>query len=319
MTAAKAAKAAPVDVCGVKVTSPDRVVYRLDGQGLTKLDVARYIARVAPLMLPHVRGRPISVVRCHGGSDGPGFFQKHVIKGMPAQIHAIDVVERKGTNANLTVHDAAGLVGLVQMSALEFHTWCSKEDDTETPDRFIIDLDPGTDLPWQRVVDAARTVREMLTADGLESFVKTTGGKGLHIIAPLERASWSRLARYAEQFATKMQEREPDKYTTNMMKKQRVGKIFIDFVRNMRGSTIVAPWSMRKSGAVSVPIAWEELDDVRGSTWTLVNIEPRLKANATSDPWRRFFEVRQRLPSRDESAPQNVGRALAARSRRGAT
>lgn len=289
-------KAPSVVVCGVNVTSPDRVVYTFPTRSLTKLDVARYIERVAPLMLPHVVGRPISVVRCHAGSSGPGFFQKHVIPGMPAQIGSIDVMERKGVMPNLTVHDAAGLVGLVQMSALEFHVWASSADDTEKADRFIIDLDPGTDLPWTRVVEAARTVRSLLQADGLESFVKTTGGKGLHVIAPLQGASWHHLAAFAEQFATSMQAREPDKYTTNMLKKQRVGKIFIDFVRNMRGSTIVAPWSMRKSGAVSVPISWEELDDVRGSTWTLENIDARLQWNAANDPWQRFFSLRQRLP-----------------------
>jgi bifunctional non-homologous end joining protein LigD len=290
------AKPEPVVVCGVKITNPDRVVYKLEGKSLTKLDVARYIERVAPLMLPHVSGRPISVVRCRDGSDGPGFFQKHVMKGMPAQIHSMDVVEKKGVMPNLTVHDAAGLVGLVQMSALEFHSWCSKEDDTNAPDRLIIDLDPGVDLPWSRVCDAARTSRDLLSADGIESFVKTTGGKGLHVVAPLDATSWHSLTQYVEELATTMMEREPDQYTLNMKKVLRAGKIFIDIGRNFPGSTVIAPWSMRKSGTVSVPIDWNEIDDVRGSTWNLVTVDERLRTHGDA-PWRRFFEVRQRIPN----------------------
>jgi bifunctional non-homologous end joining protein LigD len=270
-------------VAGIKITNSDRVIF---ANGTSKGDVAQYVERVAPLMLPHVRGRPITVVRSRDGAAA--FFQKHDMKGMPSSIDVITVVDKSGPTKCLSVHDAAGLVGLVQMSALEFHVWGSKENDHETPDRLVFDLDPGEDVEWREIVAAARHVRGLLLADSLTSFVKTTGGKGLHVVAPVDAKSWSEVAAYAERLALQMIDDKPDSYTTNMKKAVRQGRIFLDFGRNWRGATSVAPYSPRvRSGDVSMPVSWDELDDVRGSTFTMKD---------TKSAWPDYFAVRQTLP-----------------------
>lgn len=283
---------------GISITHPDRVLFHVGEQSIDKLSVARFVEAMTPLMLPFVKGRPLAVVRCPNGlGAGRCFFQKHPIKGMPEAIKTIGV--GTGEEEMLTVDDAAGLVGLVQMGALEFHSWGAREGDPETPDRVIFDLDPAEGLDWGCVVEAARKVREHLDARGLKSFVKTTGGKGLHVVMPLSDATtWDEVKSFALGVAQAIERDEPDRYTSNMRKTARLGRVFIDYLRNGRGATAIAPFSVRaRPGAkVAVPVSWDELDDVRGDTFDMLNLVKRLVT--VDDPWADYDAVKQGLPAR---------------------
>lgn len=297
------AEAALDVVAGVRISNADRVVYPATAAGaveLTKVDVARYIEAVAPLMLPHVAGRPLAVVRCPDGVRGPSFYQKHLTLGMPADIHSIAVQEQEGEapEPQLVVDDGAGLVSLVQMGVLEIHPWGVAPRAPDRPDRLIFDLDPAEDRAWSDVVRAAREVRQRLRSEGLESFVKTTGGKGLHVVAPLDgNAGWPDVRAFARDLAATMAADSPRAYTTNMRKDARRGRVFIDHLRNARGSTAIAPWSMRRrEGApVAVPVSWDELDDVRADRWTVLTLHERIGAGP--DPWDAYFKTQQSIPA----------------------
>lgn len=294
----------PVDVvAGVRISSPGRVVYpRVGAHGadITKVDLARYVEAVAPLMLPHVAGRPLAVVRCPDGVRGPGFYQKHKTPGMPRSVGSIDISEEDGDpKSQLMVEDAEGLVALVQMGALEIHPWGVATHAPDQPDRLIFDLDPAEDRSWADVAGAAREVRQRLVAAGLVSFPKTTGGKGLHVVAPLDGTTpWSEVRTFARDLAATIAAESPRTYTTSMRKGARTGRVFIDHLRNARGSTAIAPWSMRRrEGApVAVPVAWEELDDIRGDSWSVLTLLERVRS--APDPWPGYFTLRQVLPQR---------------------
>ncbi|MDP2340934.1 MAG: non-homologous end-joining DNA ligase [Deltaproteobacteria bacterium] len=287
----KKAKAADVVVAGVRITSPDRLVFH-DSE-LTKRDVARYFEATAPLMLPHVRRRPLSVVRCPNGSRGACFFQKHVTKGMPAGIHSFDVND--DGEQWLMIDDVDGLVGLAQMGTLEIHPWGSVPDDPEHPGRIVMDLDPAEGVPWPQVAAGARIVRARLQASGLRSFLLSTGGKGLHVIAPLDgRAGWEQVRTFTRDIATALEREQPELYTANLRKAARTGRVFVDHLRNGRGSTAIAPFSTRaRPGApVAVPLDWSELDDAVAVAVTMLTLQPRLQR---PDPWADFFAVKQGL------------------------
>ncbi|HVR70873.1 MAG TPA: non-homologous end-joining DNA ligase, partial [Vicinamibacteria bacterium] len=276
---------------------PDRVMY--PDQGLTKLDLARYYEAIADAILPHVKGRPTTLVRCPGGLAEPCFYQKHTGWWAPEALRRVKIQEKKKVGEYLVVDDLPGLVGLAQIGILELHTWNSLADDVEHPDRVVFDLDPDTALPWARVVEAARTVRERLAADRLQGFVKTTGGKGLHVVVPLAgRPTWDACSTYAETIATEIAGAAPKAYVAEMSKAKRTGKVFIDWLRNVRGSTSIATWSTRaRPGApVSVPLGWDELDPKGGpAAFGLKNV-PRRLATLRADPWARYWTSRQRLP-----------------------
>jgi len=305
---------------GVAITHPERVLFHIGDKAIDKLSIAHFVEATAPLMLPHVKGRPLAVVRCPNGSGaGICFFQKHAMKGMPEQIKTIGV--GKGEEPMLSVDDAGGLVGLVQMGVLEFHSWGARENDPETPDRIVMDIDPGEGLGWDRVVEAAHTIRAKLDERGLVSFAKTTGGKGLHVVVPLTEAStWDEVKSFAHKIALELERDEPDKYTSNMKKSERVGRVFVDYLRNGRGATAVAPYSIRaRPGAkVAVPIAWDELDDIRGDTFDVLTLGKRL--DSVDDPWADYFHVEQGLaspssPPRSKPSPPRKAPARTARGR----
>jgi bifunctional non-homologous end joining protein LigD len=285
-------------VAGVRLTNPDRVLY--PDQGLTKLDLARYYETIADWILPHVKGRPTTLVRCPEGLAEPCFYQKHTGWWAPEALRRVKIQEKTKVGEYLVVDDLAGLIGLVQIGILEIHTWNALADDVERPDRIVFDLDPDTALPWSRVVEAAHKVRERLTADQLESFVKTTGGKGLHVVVPLAgRPTWDDCSGYAERIATEIAGREPRAYVAEMSKAKRTGKVFIDWLRNVRGSTSVAAYSTRaKRGApVSVPVGWPELGPRGGPPdFSVKNVPRRLKA-LDADPWAGYWKARQKLPA----------------------
>jgi bifunctional non-homologous end joining protein LigD len=285
-------------VAGVRISHPDRVVYPDDG--VTKMRVARYYAAVAEHMLPHLRSRPVALVRCPDGIGGQCFYQKHPGSWAPKSLRRVRIREKAKSDDYLVIEDVAGLLSLIQMSVLEIHTWNAQASQLETPDRIVFDLDPGPDVPWPAVVAAARLVRSTLEGQGLESFVKTTGGKGLHVVAPIQPGpGWSACVEFASRVVDLLIAETPKAFVGTMTKSARKGKIFIDYFRNQRGATSVAAYSTRaRPGApVSTPLTWNELDSVpSGSYFTLAAVERRL-AKLSRDPWAGYETVAQSLPS----------------------
>lgn len=283
-------------VAGVALTHPDRVLY--SEQGLTKLDLARYYEWIAPRILPHLRGRPLSVVRCPRGEGGECFFQKHGHDTFPAGVRSVEVKEKKGGAPYLMVDSTQGLVALVQMGVLELHPWGSRSDRLDQPDRMFFDLDPAPDVRWERVAEAARLIREVLSRLDLQSFLKTTGGKGLHVVVPLARRhGWDDVKAFSRAVAMQISAEEPRLYLATASKAMRKGRIFIDYLRNARGATAVAPFSTRaRPGAsVSTPVDWKELDGrLRSDTFDVRNLEERLRKQRR-DPWQGFSALGQTL------------------------
>ncbi|HEX7897003.1 MAG TPA: DNA ligase D [Planctomycetota bacterium] len=272
---------------GVRITHPDRVIY--PERGLTKLDLALYYESIAELALPHLADRPLSLVRCPDTRERC-FYQKN----WERMGGGLDTV-RDGRIRYAVVRDARGLVALIQNGVLEIHPWGARASSLENPDLLIFDLDPAPDVPWTRVREAAGELRTRLRALDLESFPKATGGKGLHLVVPLtSRADWSGVKDFAGTIAKELAAKRPDAYTATMTKAARGGKIFIDWFRNGRGATAVAAWSTRARphAPVAAPISWRELSRLPGADAFQVGRVPR------RDPWKGFFELRQRLPRR---------------------
>lgn len=280
------AAAGPSEVAGVSLSHPDKVLYPEDG--ITKLELAHYYEQAAPWMLPQVENRLLSLVRCPAGRGTKCFFQKHPGEGTPDHFRRFEVPEKEKTEEYLTVDDLAGLVSLVQMGVLEIHVWGSQATRFEKPDRLIFDLDPDPEVDWPHVVAAAKEVRLLLENLELVSFVKTTGGKGLHVVVPIRpRPDWADAKAFCRAVADFMVAAAPDRYIAKMSKAARKGKIFVDYLRNDRGATAIAPYSTRaRPGAtVSVPIAWEELTSrMRSDHFTIHNLPARLK-RLKKDPW----------------------------------
>jgi bifunctional non-homologous end joining protein LigD len=286
----------PPEVARVRLTHPERVLF--PDSGITKAELALYYAQVAPFMLPHVGGRPLMLVRCPEGLAGDCFHQKHPSTGVPSSVHRPRIREKNAMQESMSVSDAPGLLGLVQVGGLEIHTWGSRVDTVESPDQLVFDLDPDEELPWPRMIEAARHVRAALTHLQLSSFVKTTGGKGLHVVVPIEPTTpWDEAKAFCKALVDTMVRAEPDKYLANMSKAKRSGKVFLDYLRNGRGATAVCAYSTRaKPGApVSVPIAWEELTPALRSDHFKLRDVPRRLARLERDPWRDFDAKRKPL------------------------
>jgi bifunctional non-homologous end joining protein LigD len=273
-------------------------------QGITKGELIAYLAVVSAWALPHIADRPLTLVRCPEGIAGSGrgracFFQKHILPGSPHSIERVPIVEGTGETADyMKIHDLAGLAALAQLGTLEIHTWGAHADEPERPDLMVFDLDPDVGLGWERVVLGAFELRRRLSDLGLESFVKTTGGKGLHVVAPIARGiGWDDFKAFAHAVVATMERDEPSAYTTNMGKVHRRGKIFLDYLRNGRGATFIAPYSPRaRAGApVAVPISWDELaHGVDPATFTTRTVPRRLDALA-ADPWRDIGHIKQSI------------------------
>jgi bifunctional non-homologous end joining protein LigD len=282
----------------VELSHPERVLF--PECGLTKLGLATYYAEVAEWILPHLKDRPLSLVRCPEGKDaGNCFFQKHV-RHVPPALEEVEIEEKNKTETYVMANNRKGLLSLVQINVLEIHTWGSRSDRLEQPDRLVFDLDPGEDVAWERVVQAAFRVRDRLQELGLTSFLKTTGGKGLHIVAPLSprRPAWETVKGFTRQVAEQLAAEAPDEFIATMSKAARQGKIFIDYLRNDRGATAVAPYSTRsKDGAtISMPLAWDELTPaLRSDHFRVENVAAHLRSRK-QDPWKAFFRTRQSLP-----------------------
>jgi bifunctional non-homologous end joining protein LigD len=281
---------------GVRLTHPDRLLYPDDG--ITKLDLARYYAAVGDRAVPHLAGRPLTLVRCPDGQGKPCFYQKHLGKGAPAAIGHVDVPENGKTEAYPVIENLDGVIGLVQMSVIEIHPSGATAEKLDTPDRITFDLDPDEGLAWEWVTEAAIDIREALLAIGLQSFAKTTGGKGLHVVVPLQpKLAWDEVKAFTKWVADQFVAQSPDRFTANQAKRARRGRIYIDYLRNSRGATAIGAYSPRaRPGArVSTPLFWEEVEKgVRPEGFTVATVPQRLAA-LDKDPWAEIGKLRQSL------------------------
>jgi bifunctional non-homologous end joining protein LigD len=280
----------------VSLIHPERVLY--PEEGITKLDLARYYEAVAEWIVPDVAGRPLTLVRCPNGL-GSCFYMKHTRTWHPpAVIRQVRIREQKKVGDYAVVDTIAGIVALAQMNILEIHTWNTRVDHLEMPDRIIIDLDPGPEVRWKEVVATAHLVRDVLKTLGLASFAKTTGGKGVHVVAPfVPQHDWDTCLAFARGVAETIAREHPQRYSTSLAKAGREDKILLDYLRNNRGSTAVAAFSTRaRPGCpVAVPIAWDELTPrLKPDRFDLRTVRERLR-RLKNDPWREYGKVRQRL------------------------
>src|SRR5262245_13218668 len=295
--AALPASAGEPAVAGVRLTHADRVLYpRL---GTTKLDLAQFYESIADWILPHLEDRPTTLVRCPEGVDEDCFYQKHTGYWAPESLRRVKIQEKRKVGEYLVVDSLASLIGLVQIGILEIHTWNSVVARLEQPDRVVFDLDPGPGVEWAGVIECARLIRDGLEALKLASFVKTTGGKGLHVVAPIAPGpSWEETAEFSRAVAESTVRANPRRYVARMAKSERRGKIFIDYLRNVRGATSVAAYSTRAKpeATVSVPLAWDELSPrITSDHFTIANLRTRLDG-LKADPWAAYWKTRQKLP-----------------------
>jgi bifunctional non-homologous end joining protein LigD len=298
----EAAGTAAAERAGVRLTSPDRVEY--PGQGVTKGMLAAYYAAVAKRMLPYIADRPLSLVRCPQGRAKYCFFQKHDSGGFPDAFKTVEIAEKDGKLEDyFYINDLAGLIAGVQMNVLEFHLWGAKRDDVERPERLIFDIDPDPGVDFPAVRQAALDIRRALGRLGLETFPMVTGGKGIHVIAPVRPAAeWPAVKAFCKSFAQRLEAEEPDRFVANMSKAKRKGRMFIDYLRNERGSTAIAPWSTRsREGApVAFPLSWDELAETPSANgFTIAKAAGRA---TETDPWQGYFTLDQAVTDKLQAA-----------------
>jgi bifunctional non-homologous end joining protein LigD len=282
-------------IAGIRITHPERVAFpRL---GLTKLDVIRYYDSVAEWMLPHLRSRPLTLVQCAPDADHCRYL-RHSGERAPEQVRVVKIQEQTKIGDYMAVDDLRGLIALAQRNIIEFHTWNASLDHLEHPNRVVLDLDPGPEVPWRDMVHAAILVRDTLSDIGLRSWLKTTGGKGLHVVVPIAPTrTWEASLTFARTLAETLVQHDPDRYTVKFAKRGRERLILLDYLRNNRTNTSVAAYSARarELATVSVPLDWDELSvRTRPDRWTVKTVARRLKTQP--DPWKHYFKTTQRLP-----------------------
>ena len=280
-------------VSGVKITSPNKVIY--NDPEITKIDVIRYYEKVSEYMLPYVEKRILSIVCCPKGVSENCFYKKHPgskLKGIAIlPIHADD----EEAEDYFYIENKSGIISEAQMGTLEFHTWGSRVDELEKPNMMVFDLDPDEKMDISRVRQGVNDVKSILTELSLKSYLKTSGGKGYHVVVPLKpTVSWDVFHNFARGVAQVMEDKWPDRYTSNIRKSKRKDKLFIDWIRNARGATSIAPYSLRarKGGKVSMPISWNELDFVAPDG---INMSDAILKIQGIDPWEDFFNNDQML------------------------
>jgi bifunctional non-homologous end joining protein LigD len=278
---------------GIKITNPDKVIF--EDPEITKADIIRYYEAVSAFMLPYVSHRVLSIVRCPKGISHNCFYKKHPGPGSKGTVTIPISGKDKETEDYFYIENISGLISEAQMGTLEFHTWGSRVDDIEKPDMMVFDLDPDEGMELSTVRQGVRDVKSILAELSLNSYLKTSGGKGYHVVVPLKPAvSWDVVHDFARGVAEVMEKKWPDRYTSNVRKAKRTNKIFIDWIRNGRGATSIAPYSIRarKGARISMPIAWEELDTVAPGG---INMEGALRRIGGNDPWNDFFRNNQQL------------------------
>lgn len=294
---AKAGGNADTKVAGIIITSGDRMVY--PEIKLTKRGLAEFYEAAAPLILPHMGGRPLSTMRCPDGPQATCFYQKHWAATRGAKVNVVRVPEADGDVAEYAIaNDVADIMALVQMNAIEFHVWGSRADSLESPDRLILDLDPGPGISWATLRESAVHVRDLLQRAGLESWVKLSGGKGVHVTVPMQRRlTWKQLSDLARLMAGHLVADSPTTFVDTAAKEKRKRRIFVDWLRNSRGATAVAPWTVRarRNAPVSVPVSWDELSEVSSGSMFTVPAARELMASRRDDPWTTMLTSRQRL------------------------
>ena len=282
-------------IAAVCLTHPERELLR--DPVITKQELADFYRSIAHLILPGLVNRPLMLLRCPEGDRGECFFQKHISRGFPATVR--QVTDRSAGQRWMYIDGLEGLIGLVQMNALEYHVWGATIANLERPDRLVIDLDPAAGVPWPQVVAGAQELRARLSRMKLQSFVRTSGGKGLHVVIPVRPATdWDTARDFARALAEGLARDSPERYVAVAAKTERHGKIFLDYLRNGRGATAVCSYSLRnRPGApIATPLGWEELSRVRApDQFRFATIERRLTRLST-DPWKGIDRIAQTLP-----------------------
>lgn len=295
---------API-VAGVRISHPDRLIF--PQPAISKIQLARYYEAIAAWMMPHLAGRPLTLVHCPDGLAAPCHYLRHAKAWGPSALRRIRIREKTKIGEYLVADDVEGLVSLAQMGIVEIHTWNSIDDHIECPNRIVIDLDPGPHVMWKEVVKAGRLVREVLETLGLASWVKTTGGRGLHVVVPIAPdRDWSRCLAFARDVSEAIVRIDPGSYTTAFAKAGREGKLLVDYLRNNRTNTSICAFSPRaRPGAlVSMPVAWNDL--ARGpARWTLPGVLRSLPRRR-QDPWADYWTVRQHLSAATIKALQRL-------------
>jgi bifunctional non-homologous end joining protein LigD len=286
-----------VEIAGVRLTHPDRILY--PDQGVTKRTLAEYYLAVADKILPHLARRPISLVRCPAGQEGECFFQKHASAGFPEELRKVRIKEKSGSDEYIYIEDESGLAAAVQMGVLELHVWGSHIDTLEKPDRLVFDLDPDTAVSFAQVRKSALELRDRLHSLGLRSFAMATGGKGIHIVLPLApKHSWDEVKDFSEAMARTLANEQPELYLAKASKAAREGRIFIDYLRNGRGATAIAPYSSRarKGAPVAWPVAWQALSRLKDAQPVSISTAVNALKRQKGDPWKGYFDIDQTLP-----------------------
>ena len=283
-------------VAGIKISNPDKILY--PEAGITKHDAALYYEAVAEWILPYLRNRPLTLVRCPSGWEKSCFFQKHPDAKVNAVIERVTVQESKGPTLYMMANSTSALIALLQMGALELHPFGSSAPKLGCPDCIIFDFDPADDVPWKDLVEGVHLLKTLLEELGFRTFIKTTGGKGLHVVLPVKPAlAWDEVKAFTKAVAELMVQSFPERFVATVTKAKRHGKIFVDYLRNAEGATAIAPYSLRAraNAPVATPIAWDELaQDVRRDHFNLRNVPERLKT-MKRDPWAAFFDVKQAI------------------------
>ncbi len=285
-----------IEIAGVAISHPDRIVF--PDARLSKLDLIRYFEAVGEWIVPHVKGRPLTLVHCPEGVAGACHYLRHAKAWGPSVLRRVRIREKTKVGEYLVADSMAAVIGLAQMGIVEIHTWNSTDDRLEQPNRLIWDLDPGPRVAWRQTVAAARLLRDALKAIGLRAWVKTTGGKGLHVVVPIvPEQNWSVCLDFSREVASALADSNPRLFTIAFAKRGRERKILIDYLRNNRTNTSVCAYSPRaRAGApVSMPLDWDEIED-DPAQWTLLTAPARLRRRR-SDPWAGYWTTRQKMPA----------------------
>jgi bifunctional non-homologous end joining protein LigD len=294
-------------VAGIPISHPERIIY--PALNIRKIDLAYFYEAIADWIVPHVRGRPLTVVHCPNGMLGECRYMRHTKAWGPAVLRRVRIREKTKVGEYLVADDIAGVVALIQMGMVEIHTWNVTVEDVERPNRIIWDLDPGPEVTWVQVVYAARALRDVLNELGLKSWVKTTGGRGLHIVVSIvPQRDWSECLTFSRAVADLLVRLDPRFYTTAFAKQGRESKILIDYLRNNRTNTSISGFSTRArlGAAVSVPVRWDELGErLRPEVFTVATVRRRV-ARLRTDPWSGYWTAHQRLTNAIVQAVRRV-------------